>query len=163
MKTVKTFIFIITIFLFYSSVIFAQNIKPENVVDISSKSAIDKTKEGKEVTLNIILSIKDTWHINANKPLDESLTPTVVKFDQSKDYVVQSIIYPPAEMVKLSFSNNDLAVYEMQATIRTKLFVGKTYKGGKLTVEGTLQYQPCNDQTCLFPISKPFSLEIKLK
>ena len=163
MKTIKTLTLVTSILFIYSTAVFCQNIKPENVVDVSSKSTLSKTKYGTEVALDVILGIKDSWHINANKPLDESLTPTVIKFDKSKDFAVQGMKYPPAEMVKLSFSENELAVYEMQATVKTKLLVSKNFKGKTLTVKGSVQYQPCNNQTCLFPVSKPFTLELKLK
>lgn len=163
MKTVKYLVLVVSILLLCSSDIFSQNISPVAVVDISSKSTVNKTPDGTEITLNIILSIKDTWHINANKPSDESLTPTVVKFDKSRDFAVTGIKYPPAEMLKLQFSSEELALYETQATIKAKLFVSNNYKGKELIVKGTLQYQPCNNQTCLFPVSKPFSLEVKLR
>ena len=76
---------------------------------------------------------------------------------------MQKIEYPPAEMVKLQFSENELALYKTEATIKAVLTVNKNFKGKKLTINGMLQYQPCNDQTCLFPVSKSFKFELKLK
>ncbi len=162
-KILPVSVFILLIILFAKINIFSQNVSPESVVDVTSNSTIKKTKAGTEISLEIILSIKNSWHINANKPLYESLTPTVVKFDRSKDFAVQSIKYPPAEMVKLPFSNNELALYKTQAKIKVVLLVDKKFTGKKLNIKGTLQYQPCNDQTCLFPVSKPFTFDIKLK
>lgn len=156
-------ILILLIILLTKINIFGQNVSPESVVDVSSNSTIKKNKAGTEISSEIILSIKDSWHINANIPLEESLTPTVVKFDQSKDFAVQNIKYPPAKMVKLPFSNSELALYKTQAKIKVVLLVDKKFTGKKLNIKGTLQYQPCNDETCLFPVNKPFSMDVKLK
>jgi hypothetical protein len=163
MKTVNRVTLIIAILFICSSNIFSQNVKPESVVDVSSKSTFNKIPEGTEVTIIVILSIKDSWHINANKPLGGSLTPTEIKIDRSKDYAVQSIKYPAAEMITLPFSSEELALYESRATVKIKMIVSKNFEGKELKVEGKLQYQPCNNQTCLFPVSKPFIVEVKLK
>lgn len=163
MKTLKYSTLFAAILILFATGVYGQNVKPESVVDISSKSSAKKVAEGTLVTLNVILNIKDSWHINANKPTDESLTPTKVKFSKSSEYSVTRIKYPPAEMLKLPFSNQELALYEMQATVKTGLLVDKNFKGKTITVKGTLQYQPCNNQTCLFPVSKPFSLVVSLK
>jgi len=163
MKTVKYIALVISILFLYNPDILSQNVKPESIVDISSKSTISKTTNGTEIELKVILSIKDNWHINAHKLTDESLTATSVKFAKSKDFAITGIKYPPAVMLKLQFSNQELALYETQATVKVKIFVSKNFKGKELTVRGNLQYQPCNNQTCLFPVSKPFSFDIKLK
>jgi thiol:disulfide interchange protein DsbD len=163
MKTVKYVALVISILFLYNAETFSQDVKPESVVDISSRSTVNKSSNGTEIELKVILIIEDTWHINAHKPTDESLTPTSVQFDKSKDFAITGIKYPPAEMLKLQFSNQELALYETQATVKTKIIVSKNYKGKELTVKGTLQYQPCNNQTCLFPVKKPFSFDIKLK
>lgn len=163
MKKEKKIIAISLILFFCGLKIFAQGVLPESVVAVSSKSSVKESEYGKEITLNIILNIKDTWHINANKPADESLTPTVIKIEKSEHFAVQRIKYPPSEMIKLQFSNEELALYESQATIKVTIIVNKNFVGKSLTINGAVQYQPCNNQTCLFPVNKPFSLKVDLK
>ena len=158
-KILITFISVI----FFSIGIFAQNIKPEEVVDISYVANLTKSKVKTAIDINFNLKIENTWHINANKPIDNSLTPTVLKIDPSSNYEIRKIEYPPAEMMKLQFSENELALYETEATIKAKLIVREDYKEKNLIINGELQYQPCNNQTCLFPVSKPFSIKIKLE
>ena len=47
--------------------------------------------------------------------------------------------------------------------IKLELKMRKGVKKNKLELKGELQYQPCNDQTCLFPVSKKFTIIISLK
>ena len=149
--------------IFLSISLFGQNIKPLDIVSINPVTKVKQTKNGTEIDINFVLSIKDKWHINANKPNDQSLIPTVLKVDSSSVYSVKRITYPPAQMVKLQFSENELALYEQEAVINVILNLEKNFGKKTFILTGQLQYQPCNDQTCLFPVSKPFKVEVKLK
>ncbi len=160
---IKKLVALFILLIIFSKVLWAQNIKPEDVVSINPVTKVKHTKNGTEINTDVILSIKNSWHINANKPNDNSLTPTVLIIDSSSNYKVQKIEYPPAEMVKLQFSENELALYEQEAVITVVLNVEKNFKKRPIMLTGQLQYQPCNDQTCLFPVSKPFKFEVKLK
>lgn len=149
---------------FFSLTAFSQNIKPIDVVDIISSSATKKTADGTEITLTIKLNIKESWHINANQPLEENLIATVLKLDESPDFTVEKITYSPAELVKLEMlSENELALYIDQATITVQIKVNPKYKKESLLLSGKVKYQPCNDQICLFPVEKPFEIKVELK
>ena len=160
---IKNIVVLSFLLIFFSSVLSAQNITPIDVVSINPVVKINHNVNSAEVSINFILNIKDTWHINANKPNDQSLTPTVIKIDSSSFYSVREITYPPAQMVKLQFSENELALYEQETEINVVLNVEKNFKKKSFTLAGKLQYQPCNDQTCLFPVNKSFKVEVKLK
>jgi DsbC/DsbD-like thiol-disulfide interchange protein len=159
----KNLLLVLIALMLFPVVLPAQNIKPTDVVSINAVTKVKGTKNGTEASINFILKIKKSWHINANKPNDQSLTPTEIKFDSSIDFKIKSITYPPPEMVKLQFSNNELALYEQEAEINVIVDINKNFRKRLLTISGQLQYQPCNDQTCLFPVSKSFNVKVKLK
>jgi hypothetical protein len=138
-------------FVFVFSFLFAQDVKPIDVVEIHPSPAVTRVKEGYSVSLTVKLDIKKGWHINAHTPLDSYLIPTNLLFDSSK------------EIVKLAFSDDQLALYLDQAVLKATLTVPKRYSGTSMTIHGTVQYQPCNDQTCLIPVKKPFSIVVSLK
>ncbi len=158
--------FIYTLFSFLILItnlkIYGQNISPKDVVGIKVKidSPLNKNNT---VSIDIILSIKDGWHINANKPLDDYLTPTVVSIKDTANIRIVDEEYPAPSFVKLKFSQTQLALYENEAIVKLKLKINKSFKKSKLKLKGEVQYQPCNDQTCLFPVSKPFSLDLNFK
>lgn len=154
-------LFILVIFI--CSFVYSQDAKPIDVVDIAPSSHVIKTSKGYDVTLDIQLSIKKGWHINAHEPLDKYLIATELQLDSTAGYSILSIAYPPSEVVKLQFSDDQLALYMDEAVVKAKLFVPKTYAGKTITVEGRVRYQPCNDQTCLFPVKKPFTATVALK
>lgn len=131
---------------------------------LSSKDIVNITAgvTGKnELTLTITLDIKDGWHINSNKPLDEFLTPTSVSLSDSSSFSNIKIEYPAPEIAKLGFSETELSLYQYQAVIKMILTPKKDIKTKGLKIEGNVLYQPCNDKTCLFPTKKQFSAEYK--
>jgi DsbC/DsbD-like thiol-disulfide interchange protein len=140
--------------------IFAQD-TPDKIVDISLSPKGNTLKKGSETELEIQVKIKKGWHINANKPLDKNLVATVLTFKESNDYSVSDITYPQPVIASLSFSENELALYDKEISIKAKVKAAKKAKG-KITLEGKLQFQPCNDQTCLFPFNKTFKFDLKV-
>jgi len=137
---------------------FAQD-TPDKIVNITVTPKSKAVKKGAETELEIKLKIKKSWHINANKPFDKNLVATVVTFKQSNDFSVSGIAYPQPIMAALSFSENELALYDKEVVIKVKIKAGNKAKG-KITINGQVQYQPCNDQTCLFPFNKAFTTEL---
>ena len=140
----------------------AQDVSPKEVVNINVKTEPYYSKD-KIIEVELNLFIKDGWHINANKPLDDYLTPTVVSLKDTTNIKVTGVKYPVPLLKKLSFSDVQLALYENEASIKLELKIKKGFKKSFLKVLGELQYQPCNNQTCLFPVFKPFSIELRLK
>lgn len=126
--------------------IFSQN-KTSDVVDISISSASDSVKKN-NFTILININIKEGWHINSNKPLDDYLTPTSAKLKDSSGIRILSIEYPPEIISKLQFSDSELSLYEGNVSIKINI-ESKVKKA-----EFELQYQSCNNQTCLFPVLK---------
>ena len=78
----------------------SQSIQPKDVVNIKAYVVKDSANTGGLLSAEVILNIKDGWHINANKPLDDYLTPTEIVLKDSSDFVIQKIKYPPPENLK---------------------------------------------------------------
>jgi uncharacterized protein YyaL (SSP411 family) len=85
------------------------------------------------------LNIKKGWHINSEKPLQQSLIATTLTSGHLKN-----IHYPPAKTVSLGFSSEKLQVYEGDIVIKY------TLKSHQFTL-GALQIQACSDKVCLPP------------
>jgi DsbC/DsbD-like thiol-disulfide interchange protein len=156
MKKPSYFLFVILL-LITVNITFSQSISPDKIVDIKIIIPHGISSTGL-VDAEVILSIKKGWHINANKPLDENLSPTVLSFNENNSVQIQKITYPDPSLKKLSFSDSKLALYEEDVIIKVQIKVNKKSASQGLKLDGTVKYQACNDQTCLFPVSKPLSI-----
>jgi len=132
--------------------IFPQD-KNNDIVDLSISSVQD-TSNKNVYTVFINISIKKGWHLNSNKPYDEYLTPTAVRLKDSSGIKIVNTEYPPEMITKLQFSESDLSLYEGMITIKVVLKADNTILKDKKKVELVLDYQTCNNQTCLLPVQK---------
>ncbi len=134
----------------------------DKLVTIKTQSEYSAVRPGQEVTLTLMLAVEEGWHINANKPLEEFLIPTEVRIEPSDQFKVKSIRYPKAKLAKFAFSESELAVYDGEVAVEITLVVSPEARGETVAVNGTLQYQACNDNSCLPPVNKAFSHTFEL-
>ena len=133
--------------------------KNNNVVDLSLSSVPD-TANKNYYTIFININIKEGWHLNSNKPYDEYLTPTAVRLKDTSGIKIVRIEYPPEMISKLQFSDSELSLYEGMVTIKVILQTDSDFLKYKKKVELELEYQTCNNQSCLFPVQKILSIDI---
>jgi len=127
--------------------------KNNNIIEITLIAAPD-TANKNYFTVFININIKDGWHLNSNKPLDEYMTPTSVKLKDTSGLKIINIEYPPEIITKLQFSDSELSLYEGMVTIKVTLKADDVFIKDKKKAEFELEYQSCNNQTCLFPVQK---------
>jgi uncharacterized protein len=145
---IKTFLICSLLFL-SSGYIYSQ----DKIADISVSTAPDSSNRN-YFTVYININIKKGWHLNSNKPLDNYLTPTKVDLKDTTGIRIVKIEYPPEMITKLQFSDSDLSLYEGDITIKVILESSSSFLKGKKKTEIELDYQSCNNQTCLFPVHK---------
>ena len=121
-------------------------------VKIESYLSFDKVYPGSEVKLAVKVNIEDGWHINSNKPYEGYLIPTELTIGTTY-FELKKVTYPEAHDFKFSFSEKPLSVYEGQIYIGALLETSKDIKPGKYPLKINLNYQACNDRSCLAPTS----------
>ena len=111
-----------------------------------------KANAGSQVRATLTAAIKSPWHINSRKPNEDFLIPSVVTA-KAKGIKLASVKYPEAHVLDLSFSEQPVSVYEKKANFELTFAVGNTASAGKQNVQVTLNYQACDDKTCMPPTS----------
>ncbi len=150
------------LYLLFTLPVYSQRINPLDIVTINHGVHVGKMNKEYIVTLDIHLTIKKNWHINSHSPNDKFLVPTILSFDPSAEYSVSEIRYPPAENSTLPFSRTELSLYTGKQTFHALITIPQSYRKKKVMLNATVHYQACNDQTCLFPVKKTFSIDVQL-
>ncbi len=130
---------------------FAQFGTAKNVVSMNSYLSLSKVYAGSEVKLASKITIEQGWHINSNKPHDETLIASRFSIDSSGDFTFSDINYPASQDIKLSFSDNPLSVWEGTVYMGGILKASKILKPGAYNVVVSLEYQSCNNMSCMPP------------
>jgi thiol:disulfide interchange protein DsbD len=124
----------------------------ENIVKLSIQKHAAEVQKGKQFSVEANASINSSWHINSNKPNDEFLIPSIVSA-KGKEIKLVKVKYPKALELKFSFSEIPVSVFEGESKIGLTFEVLGSAALGKQQVEVILEYQACNDVTCLPPNS----------
>jgi thioredoxin:protein disulfide reductase len=142
-----------SIYLLFPSNSFSQNINPSDLVTIKPILSANSATAGSKVKITVMVSVEDGWHINSNKPNEDYLIPTVLKVKSVNRIELTSVVYPVSKELKFDFSDKPVSVYEKDFKIEGFLLVPENIQAGKLSFNVILNYQSCNNLTCLPPAS----------
>jgi len=131
----------------------------EDIVKLSVQNPAFEVQKGKQFSVDITASINSNWHINSNKPNDEFLIPSVVSA-KGKGIKLVKVRYPNPRELKFSFSESPVSVFEGETKIGLTFEVQESAPFGKQTVIVDLDYQACNDVTCMPPNSASAKFDI---
>jgi thiol:disulfide interchange protein DsbD len=158
MRKISVLLFILFMLISQVSLLYSQSFYDMKFVTISGKVSQEKIVPGSTVDIEIKAEIEPEFHINSNKPSEEYLIPTVLKFERLENASYGKIIYPEPEMATFSFSEEELSVYQGEVTFSVKLTLSDKFPLGKSVIKGTLSFQACNDQNCFAPTDESFEI-----
>jgi thiol:disulfide interchange protein DsbD len=145
-----------------ASLSFGQPPKDPHIVQVEAYASHEHIHPGDSFQLAIVATVKPGFHINGGRPLDEFLIPTTLKFDEINDVAFSPVSYPVAEHESFSFSNDKMAVYAGKVSFFSYGRLSDDVSPGDIRISGLLNYQACNDQSCLMPRSVRFEIPLKV-
>ena len=132
-----------------------------DIATVHVKESIVYTGKGNWIEIEV--SVKEGYHIQANKVKDESLIPTTLEIKGNEFLIVKKHEFPRSKQFKLEGTDNFLNVYD--GTFLIKLFLGpvKNAAEGKYELTARLRYQACDSRSCLFPRTIDFSIPVVIR
>lgn len=159
----KKLILIISVIFFATSVSYSQFGMEENLLKVKGYSSFDKVYGGSEFKIALEVKVDSGWHINSHKPYDDYLIPSELSVtDPDSNFILVNAAYPEPHDYKLSFSEEPLSVWE------GKIYMGGLVKAkvelepGRYNLIINLDYQACNDMSCLAPNSISDTIQIEI-
>jgi thiol:disulfide interchange protein DsbD len=150
MKHIKLFILVVTIIIFTKPA-YSQFGLQNEIVKIKAYQSFDKTHPAGEFKIAIETDVEETWHINSQNPKDEFLIPTTIMIDDTINFNLLKIAYPEAHDIKLGFSDTPLSVWEGKVYFGALVKAADDLSPGKYPLVVSVEYQACNNQSCLAP------------
>ncbi len=126
----------------------------------ASLASKDTIHPGSEIIVNAKVSVSPNWHINSNKPNEDFLIPSKLTASSPEKISFRSVVYPKGKEIKFDFSEKLLSVYENEVELTAALKIPVEISEGKHKVVITLEYQACNNQTCMPPNNSTDTLTI---
>ncbi|QQR72199.1 MAG: thioredoxin family protein [Holophagales bacterium] len=107
------------------------------------------------------VTIEHGWHVQSNRPTFDYLIPTVLTVRLPAGWSAPTVSYPEPKLWKAGFVEQPIAVYEGEARILAELVVPAD-AAGEIPVTATLEYQACDDRTCIQPLEAEASLTLRI-
>ncbi len=120
-------------------------------VDIEVVPRQDTITAGSEIAYAVLMDIEEKWHLNAHNPTLDYLIGVDLEMRSSEKALVADVQYPQPKRLPFSFAEDELDVYEGEATILVKMKTSSKLEDGTHRLEGMLTVQACTDQVCLPP------------
>jgi DsbC/DsbD-like thiol-disulfide interchange protein len=116
-------------------------------------------KAGATIDEVLKITVRDGYHVNSDKPLDEFIIP--LKLTWTGPVEVKQVNFPKAETIDVN--GQKLTVFTGAFPIRTQLVIPANTPKGKATVTGKLRYQACNSEMCLRPMTVDIELPVTVE
>lgn len=127
------------------------------IVRVRTAWSVDGARPGAQVVLAIVVDIEEGYHINPDVSQLTSLKdfkpyPTRVQVIEAADEItVESVHFPPAHPVAVSYARGELMSYGGQTIFYVPMKVDEQTKPGLLKLRVKIEYQACDAEMCLFP------------
>ncbi|HZS45061.1 MAG TPA: cytochrome c biogenesis protein CcdA [Blastocatellia bacterium] len=132
--------------------------RSSSVVTVQAQTDSPSVQAGKSFNVVVSVDIKEGFHINSNKPLQDFLQPTQVELSPFTGLTYSAAVYPKPLMEKFAFSPDELSVFAGHVVFKIPVKAAKDFAGG--TVEGSFHTQACNDKFCLAPATVKFQVPV---
>ena len=106
---------------------------------------------GSAVSVVVGVSMPDEVHVQANRPDDPLLIPTVLTIEVPEGITVEAVTYPqPVEFAQAA-RDQPLLVLGPRFDISARLLIGEGIAEGLRSVPIVLRYQACDESVCFPP------------
>ncbi len=143
------------------SVSFGQPGGAAKPVHLLTYQSFDKVYPGSEFKVAVKVMVDSGWHINSDKPHEDFLIPSQFSVDTSVFHLVK-VAYPQAQDIKLEISETPLSVWESEVYVAALVKAPDSLTPGKYTLPVYLDYQACNNMTCMPPNTAKNSIVVEI-
>ena len=106
---------------------------------------------GSTTTVSLRVELPAGVHVQAHKPKDPLLIPTVLTIDTPEGVTVTSVAYPSPAELRQSGRTEALLVLGPVFDISVTLAAAADISTGMRNIPAVLRYQACNDAVCFPP------------
>lgn len=118
---------------------------------------------GQVKAVNILVRVKDGYHIQANKVRNEFTIPTTLVLRQSNEFKMKRAAFPSSKKFKLEGVDDYLEVYDGKFEIGVTLKATSEVQPGAYQLNGKLNYQACDSVRCFSPRDAHFIIEVDVQ
>jgi len=117
-------------------------------VRAEARVVVPESDDDADARVIVDIALADGWHINAHRPLQDYLVPTLLTGSDGVE--IGAVDYPEPEVRTLAFQREPMALHEGRVTLSAPL---AAMPEGRVSLPFALELQVCSDSICLAPES----------
>jgi cytochrome c biogenesis DsbD-like protein len=129
------------------------------VVEILRSPAVE-LRAGARAVARVDLRVKSGYHVQANPVLDPALIPIALTMGHAEGFDLGAPRYPAAKRFRLQGAQDDLVVLDGTFFIAVPIRASREIGPGERTLKGTIRFQACDHEHCLFPRTLPVEIPV---
>ncbi len=110
-----------------------------------------KVESGAVIELQVELTIKQPYHLNANPAGQANLIPTTLVIPKESGVALLGVDYPKGRMADLGGLGTPIPVYDGTIDLRAQIQLPQDLEPASLELPIVIRYQACDDRSCLPP------------
>ena len=130
--------------------------------EVTPLLASDGVRPGSELRAALQVKLPDGFHVNSNKPRDESLIPVRLTVTAPRGVKVTELVFPQPTDLKQRGAEQPLSVFEREFIIGVAMTVAPETVPGDLVMPAALRYQACDETMCYIPTTAETSWTVKV-
>lgn len=134
-------------------------LSPDRVVRIHEEEMTPVTP-GSIAEVSLGLEIARGYHLMSDHPTDPSYIPTRLTLGAAEGVSVAAAEFPPP--VDFHYDGRAISTFQGAVHVSLPVHVDKDATPGVRSIAGTLRYQACTPNACLFPVSVPVEVRVKV-
>ncbi len=133
-----------------------------NLVEAEASASISVFHPGSTGYIAVKATIRDGWHINSHEPLEKFLIPTRLLPSLPRGIEATGVLYPAPELAKLEVSDSEMSLFHGVVVFGVVIRIAKDTPPGEYEIANVLEYQGCNNLTCLEPgmVTAPITIRV---
>jgi hypothetical protein len=120
-----------------------------------------KLLPGEKNDVEVIFEIKDGFHIQADKVLEDHLIPTSLSTQAPVEIIIGDPLFPVPYPFHLKNVDQKMLVFHKEVKVRIPVVISESSRQGNYLIKGNLHYQVCDSLKCYFPRDFPFKINIE--
>ena len=128
---------------------------------ISASLNVSALQPGKEALAAVVIEVPEGLHAQSHTPTEDEYIALVVTFDPQEGYTIGQPRYPPGED-KTYPALGKINVYEGKVVVQVPITPNSGAAPGPVKLTGKVRLQMCDDETCFFPQTTPFTIETNI-
>jgi DsbC/DsbD-like thiol-disulfide interchange protein len=130
-------------------------------LSVTLNQSRDSAIPGARVTLTAQIKLPPGMHVYAPS-IEPPYKPIKLTIQAPRDAKISSIRYPEGKKLHLEAIDETVPAYEGTFTLEADALISSAAKPGDTVINGSLNYQTCDDKICYLPVTLPLSWTVKV-